>query len=87
MNVIDGGVAVVMLLVCYAIVSGALRLGHWWLDWCDRREDAKFRAQLLLAEARLAASEGCAYCGPSLDPTELCTKCANELRQWEDSRV
>lgn len=84
MSIQDGVLAAILLGFCWAIVSGVLRIGHWWLDWCDRREDAKFRAELLLAEARLAASEGCAYCGPSLDPTELCTKCANELRGLED---
>lgn len=87
MDIEQGLMAVLMLLVCWSIVAGVLRIGHWVLDWCDRRDEAKFRAELLLAEARLSAAEGCAYCGPSLDPTELCTKCANELRQWEDSRV
>lgn len=85
MGIEQGLLAVLMLLVCGGICWAALQIGYGVLDWLDRREDAKFRAELLLAEARLAASEGCAYCGPSMDPTELCSKCANELRQWGDA--
>lgn len=89
MGLSDGLFGVVMLLVMYALCFGAIRVGRWWMDYLDRRDAAAFREQVMLVEAEIArrgAPEGCAYCGCSLDPTELCTRCANGLRQWESSR-
>jgi len=48
--------AVILAVIAYALVCvSAIRLMRWFLDWCDARTLAEFRAQMLAAEAERAA--------------------------------
>jgi hypothetical protein len=49
----DALAGLVMLLVMWGLCFLTLRLGRWWFDWCDRRDMAVFREQVLLAEAEM----------------------------------
>lgn len=54
MSAADGLFGVVMLLVMWGTCLCGLRIVGWVMDYLERRDQAAFREQVMLAEAEIA---------------------------------